>query len=62
MNWQQIVVGIILIFTLIVTVVRVIRVLSDPLHKCKDCSQSCGGCSLEELKQSIEEKKKLKRI
>lgn len=62
MDWQQIIVGIILIGALVVAVIRLIRYFSDPLRKCKDCSQACGGCSLEELKKAIEEKKKSKQV
>jgi len=62
MDWQHIVVGIILMVTFVFTVIRIVRFLSNPLRKCKGCSQACGECSLQELKQAIEEKKKSKQV
>ena len=36
---------------------RTIRSLRDPLKGCDGCEKNCGGCSLEELKKEIAEKK-----
>jgi len=62
MYWQQIIVGIILLVAVVLSVIRVVRFLTNPLRKCKGCSQACGGCSLEELKHTIEKKKKSKLV
>jgi hypothetical protein len=34
-----------------------VRSLRNPLRSCQGCEKNCGGCSLEELKKEIEEKK-----
>lgn len=55
-------------FQLIVTVIivaaalgfaiyRIVRSLRNPLRGCDGCEKNCGGCSLEDLKKEIEEKK-----
>jgi hypothetical protein len=55
-------------FQLIVTVIivtaalgfaiyRTVRSLRNPLRGCDDCEKNCSGCSLEDLKKEIEEKK-----
>jgi len=41
----------------IITLIRFIRFFTNPLEKCNGCAQSGGGCSLEDLKEKIEEKK-----
>ncbi len=58
MGWQTIIVAILVIGALVVTVFHVIRVFSDPLRKCKKCSEACGDCPIAELKRELEEKKK----
>lgn len=52
--WQYIITGMIVIAAAAYTVYRMIKYFTDPLRKCKDCSSSCGGCALEELKKEIE--------
>lgn len=55
-------------FQLIVTVIivaaalgfaiyRMVRYLRHPLRGCDGCEKNCSGCSLEDLKKEIEEKK-----
>jgi len=55
-------------FQLIVTVIivaaalgfgiyRTVRSLRNPLRGCDSCEKNCSGCSLEDLKKEIEEKK-----
>jgi hypothetical protein len=36
---------------------RTVRSLRNPLRACEGCEKNCGGCSLEDLKKEIEEKK-----
>ena len=36
---------------------RTIRSLRNPLRGCDGCDKNCYGCSLEDLKKEIEEKK-----
>jgi hypothetical protein len=36
---------------------RTVRYLRNPLRDCDGCEKNCGGCSLEDLKKEIEEKK-----
>ncbi len=36
---------------------RTVRSLQDPLRGCDECNKNCSGCTLEELKKEIEEKK-----
>jgi hypothetical protein len=36
---------------------RTLRSLRDPLRGCDGCDKNCGGCSLEELKKDLEERK-----
>jgi len=58
MDWQTIIVAILLTGALVIAVIHVIRVFSDPLRKCKKCSEACGDCSLADLKRELEKKKK----
>lgn len=55
-------------FQLIVTVIivaaalgfgiyRTVRSLRNPLRGCDGCEKNCSGCSLEDLKKEIKEKK-----
>ncbi len=53
MIWQEIIVGIILLTAAGVTFTRLVRFFSNPLGKCKNCSQACPGCSVEELKRQV---------
>jgi hypothetical protein len=48
---------IIVLAAAIIALIRFIRFFTNPLKKCGGCSQSCAGCSLEELMREIEEKK-----
>lgn len=57
MDWQLITVGGIVLAALAVTGYRLVRYFTNPLRKCDGCSSGCGGCSLEELKREIAEKK-----
>jgi hypothetical protein len=41
----------------IIAFIRFIRFFTNPIEKCRGCSQNCGGCSLEELKNEIAKKK-----
>ena len=36
---------------------RTVRALRNPLRGCEDCEKNCLGCSLEDLKKEMEEKK-----
>jgi FeoB-associated Cys-rich membrane protein len=40
---------------------RTVRSLRNPLRGCEDCEKNCGGCSLEDLKKEMEEKKAKKK-
>jgi hypothetical protein len=40
-----------------IAIIRFVRFFTSPLEKCGGCSQRGGGCSLEELKREIEEKR-----
>jgi hypothetical protein len=45
-----------------VAIYRMVRYLRHPLRGCDGCEKNCSGCSLEDLKKEIEEKKsKLKK-
>jgi len=48
---------IIVLAAAIIALIRFIRFFTNPVEKCGGCSQSGGGCSLEELKKEIVEKK-----
>jgi hypothetical protein len=48
---------IIVLAAAIIASIRVVRFFLDPLKKCGECSQNCGGCSLEDLKNEIGKKK-----
>ena len=52
---------IIVLATAIIALIRFIRFFTNPLNKCGDCIQSCGGCSLEELKEEIKMKNSQKQ-
>jgi hypothetical protein len=55
----QIVLSIIIVLAAIsFAVYRIVRYFKNPLHECEDCELGCGGCSLEELKKQMEEKRK----
>jgi hypothetical protein len=55
----QVILAVIIVFVAIsVAVYRIVKQLKNPLHECDDCSLGCAGCSLEELKKQIEEKRK----
>ena len=40
-----------------ITLFKVVTYFTDPLRGCSGCSSGCGGCSLEELKKELEQKK-----
>jgi hypothetical protein len=48
---------IIVLAAAIIALVRFIRFFTSPAGKCGGCSKSGGGCSLEDLKKEINEKK-----
>ena len=48
---------IIVLAAAIITLIRFIRFFTNPPEKCGGCSKSGEGCSLEELKKEIGEKK-----
>lgn len=55
----QIILSIIIVLAaLSFAIYRMIRYLNNPLHDCEDCDLGCSGCSLEELKREMEEKRK----
>jgi len=41
---------------------KTFRSLKDPLRHCSGCEENCIGCSLEDLKKEIEEKKGKKKV
>jgi len=53
--WQYLLTGLIVFAAVTYTIYRLVRYFKDPLRKCKDCSSSCGGCALEDLKKAKEE-------
>jgi hypothetical protein len=46
---QTIITIMIVLAATIVAIIRIFSFFTDPPDKCRGCSQSCGGCSLEEL-------------
>ncbi|MBL6949442.1 MAG: FeoB-associated Cys-rich membrane protein [Bacteroidales bacterium] len=42
--WQYIITGIIVLAAVIYTVYRLVRYLTYPLRKHRDCSAGCSGC------------------
>jgi hypothetical protein len=55
----QIILSIIIVLAaLSFAIYRMVRYLNNPLHDCEDCDLGCSGCSLEELKREMEEKRK----
>jgi uncharacterized membrane protein len=57
MDWQYIIIGIIVAAALGITVYRLIRHLRNPLRHCEGCASACSGCALEQLKKEIDSKK-----
>jgi hypothetical protein len=52
-------IALVIVFTAVgIALYRFIRNITNPLKKCDGCGKGCGGCSLEELKNEIEAKKK----
>ncbi|MCX6248088.1 MAG: hypothetical protein NTW10_10160 [Bacteroidetes bacterium] len=43
-----------------IAIYRTVRYLQNPIRGCDGCDKNCGGCSLEDLKREIDEKKKEK--
>ena len=55
----QIILSIIIVLAaLSFAIYRLVRYFKNPLHDCEDCDLGCAGCSLEELKREMEEKRK----
>jgi hypothetical protein len=50
---------IIVLAAAMIALIRFVRFFTVPLEKCGGCSQSGDGCSLEDLKKEIGEKKGL---
>jgi hypothetical protein len=46
---QTIITILIVLAAAIIALIRLFSFFTDPPDKCRGCSQSCGGCSLEEL-------------
>ncbi len=55
---QEIIVIVIIAAAAGVVLYRLVGYLLHPLSKCESCAMSCSGCSLEDLKKEIQEKKK----
>ena len=55
--FQIILTVIIVIVALGFGIYRIVRSLRNPLRDCNGCEKNCSGCSLEDLKKEIEEKK-----
>jgi hypothetical protein len=54
----QIILTVIIVATALgFAIYRMVRSLRNPLRGCDGCEKNCGGCSLEDLKKEIEEKK-----
>lgn len=54
----QVIITIIIVAIAIgVAIYRMVRYLRHPLRGCDGCEKNCSGCSLEDLKKEIEEKK-----
>jgi len=54
----QIILTVIIVATALgFAIYRMVRSLRNPLRGCEGCEKNCGGCSLEDLKKEIEEKK-----
>jgi len=58
--WQYLITGLIVTAAITFAVYRLLNYFTDPLRKCKDCSSSCGGCALEELKKAKDKGKRTK--
>jgi hypothetical protein len=58
----QVIITIIIVAIAIgVAIYRMVRYLRHPLRGCDGCEKNCSGCSLEDLKKEIEEKKVKKK-
>ncbi|MBL7137410.1 MAG: hypothetical protein ISS17_01370 [Bacteroidales bacterium] len=53
--WQHLITGLIIFAAVVYAVYRLIKYFTDPLRKCRNCSNECGGCALEELKKAKDE-------
>jgi hypothetical protein len=62
MSFQFVLTVLIVAAALGIAVYRTVTYLRNPIRGCDGCDKSCGGCSLEDLKKEIEEKKKLKKF
>jgi len=58
MDWQLIIVYIIIAYAVVITFVRMFRFFEKPAQHCSGCTQAAKGCSLEQLKQEIRAKAK----
>jgi hypothetical protein len=58
MDWQIIIVEIIVAGASAYTLYKLFRFVKNPFNKCDGCSSNCGGCSLDELKKQIEQRKR----
>ncbi len=56
--WQLILAVIIVLAALSFGIYKVVRYFRNPLRECEDCDLACSGCSLEELKKAMAEKRK----
>ena len=59
--WQIIITVIVVAVALGFGIYRTVRSLRNPLRGCDGCEKNCSGCSLEDLKKEIEEKKAKKK-
>jgi len=55
--FQLILTILIIVTALSFAIWKAIRYFRNPLRECENCDLSCNGCSLEELKKEIEQKK-----
>jgi len=59
MIWQYIIIGIILISTFVFIIINIIKFFTNPFDRCKNCSNFCDSCPINEIKKQLEEREKL---
>jgi hypothetical protein len=55
---QNIIVLVIIYLAAVIATYRLIRFFFFPFSKCDECAMNCSGCSLDDLKKEIGQKKK----
>ena len=53
MDWQIVIVIIIISFAAAITVIRTVRFFTTPVSHCSGCNKAGNHCSLEELKSEV---------